>query len=178
MTWTAPDVPSTSPPLLGDERACLQGWLDLHRATLQWKCSGLDADQLRLRPLAPSRMSLLSIVRHLVETERWWFRIKAAQQSGLDYEYCADENQEADWNALDTADPALDLDTYRREVAACNAAMVGIGLDDVVPDPQEGEAKNVRWIYVHMIEEYARHNGHADLIREAIDGTTGDFPRS
>lgn len=178
MTWTAPNVTSTSPPLLGDERACLQGWLDLHRATLQWKCSGLDADQLRLRPLSPSGMSLLGIVRHLVEVERWWFRINAAQQSGLDYEYCTDEDQEADWNDLDTADAAADLETYRQEVAACNAAMMGISLDDVVPDPDEREDKNVRWIFVHMIEEYARHNGHADLIREAVDGTTGDFPRS
>ena len=175
MTWTAPAVTRTSAPLVGDERACLQGWLDTHRQTLRWKCSGLNADQLRTRALAPSRLSLLGIVRHLVEVERWWFRMNAAQLGDLAFEFCTDEDEDADWEGVDAADAEADLATYLRETVAADAAVVGLDLDDVVPGLEGGGAKNVRWIYVHMIEEYARHNGHADVLRELIDGATGDF---
>jgi hypothetical protein len=163
-------------PLLGDERGCLQGWLDCHRQTLLWKCSGLTADQLRTRALAPSELSLLGIVRHMVEVERWWFGINAAQIAGLDYEFCTEEDEEADWHGVDTADAAADLMMLRAETHASDRAVAALDLDHQVPGLEGGSTKNLRWIYVHMIEEYARHNGHADALRERIDGFTGDFP--
>ena len=175
MTWIAPDVSRTSAPLVGDERACLQGWLDTHRQTLQWKCSGLNAAQLRTRALAPSRLSLLGIVRHMVEVERWWFAMNAAQRHGEQFEFCTDQDEDADWDGVAAADAEADFATYRREIAAADTVVAGLDLDDVVPGVWGNEARNVRWIYVHMIEEYARHNGHADVLRERIDGATGDF---
>ncbi|HEX8497758.1 MAG TPA: DinB family protein [Actinomycetales bacterium] len=174
--WTAPPVVPVRAPLLGDERGCLQGWLDCHRQTLLWKCSGLTADQLRTRALAPSELSLLGIVRHMVEVERWWFGINAAQIAGLDYEFCTEEDEEADWHGVDTADAAADLMMLRAETHASDRAVAALDLDHQVPGLEGGSTKNLRWIYVHMIEEYARHNGHADALRERIDGFTGDFP--
>lgn len=175
MTWIAPAVRCTSAPLLGDERACVQGWLDTHRQTLQWKCAGLSAAQLRTRALAPSNLSLLGIVRHMLEVERWWFQMNAAQRSDLAFEFWTEQDEDGDWNGVDSADAEADLAMYRRQVAASDAAVVGLDLDDMVPGLDGDGARNVRWIYVHMIEEYARHNGHADMLRERIDGATGDF---
>ena len=83
-------------------------------------------------------------------------------------------DNDADFNDIAAADAAADLDTYRREIVAARKAAAGKGLDDVVPFPWGGADRDIRWIYLHMIEEYARHNGHADLIRECIDGVTGD----
>ncbi|MBF6210307.1 DinB family protein [Nocardia puris] len=170
MTWIAPDVERTHAPFVADERPMLQGWLDQHRRTLLWKCAGLDADTLRLRPLVPSTLSLLGLVRHLSEVERGWFRIAAAGQP-LDYLYCDEANPDGDFDDIADADPAEAFEVYHREVAAADASVADLPLDHTFEF--RGVRFGLRWVYAHMIEEYARHNGHADLVREHIDGRTG-----
>ncbi len=172
--WTAPPVEREEPDRLAGERVALQEWLDFHRATLLMKCAGLTEEQLKRRSVAPSPMSLLGLVRHMTEVERWWFRMHGAGEV-LEWLYTA-VNPEGDWEGVDTADAAADLDTFRAECDAAQAAVADRGLDDVVPSRGDHpeRTRSIRWIYLHMIEEYARHNGHADLIRETIDGETGD----
>jgi hypothetical protein len=171
--WTATAPQRAEPELVAAERGSLEQWLDYHRATLLKKCAGLDEQQLKARPLAPSGLSLLGLVRHLTEVERWWFQMNAAQ---LDLEFPYDpEGVGLDFDDIDTADAAVNLDAYLAECAASRAAVAALSLEDVVPSRDLPErARNLRWIYIHMIEEYARHNGHADLLREAIDGETGE----
>jgi len=173
--WSAPTVDRTEPDRTSDERESLEQWLNYHRETLQLKCAGLEAGQLKSRPVPPSGLSLLGLVRHMVEVERWWFRMHAAGED-IRFEYCTDDNESADFEDLDDADPEADLETFRREIQAARAAVRGKELDDIVPSRghHPERMRNIRWIYQHMIEEYARHNGHADLIRECIDGVTGD----
>jgi hypothetical protein len=156
------------------ERAALQDWLDFHRATLLVKCAGLTAEQLKARPLLPSRLSLLGLVRHLTEVEQWWFRMVAAGLDGEEFPYSGEGREQADLEDVDEAHPEADLERYRQACAAADAAARSLDLDAVVTTPgRPGRDRNVRWIYLHMIEEYARHNGHADLIREHVDGVTG-----
>jgi len=175
MTWRAPEVSRTEPPLVAGEREQLQAWLDFHRATLLTKCAGLTADQLKRRAVAPSKLSLLGLVRHMTEVERWWFRMHGADQD-MPMPYSSDGDEEADFDALDDADAAADLVAFQREAEEADAAVRGKQLDTVVRSHGHNpeRVRDIRWIYLHMIEEYARHNGHADIIREQIDGVTGD----
>ena len=175
MTWTAPEVKRSEPDRINGERESLQQWLDYHRATLLMKCAGLTAEQLKQRPVPPSRLSLLGLVRHMTEVERWWFRMHAAQEDGLEFPYDP-ESIGLDFEAVDDADAAANLEAFTAECEVCDAGVRGRSLDDVVPSRgnHPERTRDIRWIYVHMIEEYARHNGHADLVREAIDGATGD----
>lgn len=158
-------------PITADERTTLDGWLDFHRRTLTWKCEGLTDEQLKQRSVPPSTMSLLGLVRHMSEVERGWF----ARHFGLDqtYLYCTDDDPDGDFDDLDTADVAADLATFEREVALYREKAKEFDLDHRAPGSRNRDF-SLRWIYTHMIEEYARHNGHADLLREAIDGATGD----
>ena len=152
----------------------MEQWLDYHRSTLLTKCAGLTAEQLKRRAVPPSRLSLLGLVRHMVEVERWWFRMHA---KGEDLTFVYDpDGTGLDFEEIDEADAAADLAAFGRECDAARAAVAGLSLDDVVPSRghHPERERDIRWIFVHMIEEYARHNGHADLLREAIDGTTGD----
>ncbi len=178
MTWKAPDVSRTEPPEVADERAALQGWLDYHRATLQRKCAGLDADQLVARPVESSTLSLLGLVRHMAEVERWWFRRRFAGLTGLGDLYCGDEYPDGDFDLTDPERAEADFATFRAECAAADEATRGRALDDTFTFARRTETgtytMDLRWVYLHMIEEYARHNGHADLMRELIDGVTGD----
>jgi hypothetical protein len=173
-TWIAPEVNRIEPELVADERSSLEQWLDYHRATLLVKCASLTAPQLKQRAMPPSRLSLLGLVRHMVEVERWWFRMHAA---GEDIGFIYDpDGVGLDFEEVDEADAEADLATFRRECDAARSAVTGRSLDDRVPsraDHRE-QVRDIRWIFVHMIEEYARHNGHADLLREAIDGVTGE----
>ncbi|MET8907285.1 DinB family protein [Micromonospora sp. NPDC004551] len=176
MTWRAPEIDRSHEPYVGDERTMLEGWLDYHRDTLLHKCTGLTAEQLRTASVEPSTLTLLGLVRHMADVERWWFRVRAAGEdiSGL-YDYT--EDPDADLNAIADADPAEAFATLRAEIEAARRAVAGLSLDHTfLRARRDGGADemNVRWVYVHMIEEYARHNGHADLIRERIDGVTGD----
>jgi uncharacterized damage-inducible protein DinB len=171
--WTAPTVERTAPASIAGERESLQQWLDFQRETLLMKCAGLSAEQLKTRSVPPSALSLLGLVRHMVEVERWWFRMHAANEQ-IGFEYSGD-NGSGDFDDLEDADAKADLEAFRREVEAARDAVRGKDLDDVVAGGggHLGQPHDIRWIYVHMIEEYARHNGHADLIRECIDGTVG-----
>ena len=171
--WTAPALTDRKDPdRIADERTALEQWLDYHRDTLLTKCAGLTAEQLKLRPVTPSTLSLLGLVRHMSEVERWWFRMHAGGED-LEFRY---EPDQADFDDTADADAEENLAAYREEIEAARAAAAGKDLDLVVPSRGDhpDRTRDVRWIYVHMIEEYARHNGHADLIREAIDAATGD----
>jgi len=172
--WTAPEVKRTDPERISDERIALQQWLDYHRETLLWKCSGLTSEQLKQRAVAPSKMSLLGLVRHMTEVERWWFRMHANQEE-LKFPYDPD-SVGLDFDDVDDADAPAHLEAFKQECALADQAVASMGLEDVVPSRGDHpeRTRNIRWIYVHMIEEYARHNGHADLLREVVDGRTGD----
>ncbi|PYC75248.1 Mini-circle protein [Micromonospora arborensis] len=176
MTWRAPEIDRQNEPYVGDERTLLEGWLDYHRQTLLLKCAGLTAEQLRTPSVEPSGLTLLGLVRHMADVERWWFRIRAAGEdiTGL---FDDDEDPDADLNAVAGADAEAAFATFAAEVEAARKAAAGLPLDRTFVRPRRdgtSDELNVRWVYLHMIEEYARHNGHADLIRERIDGVTGD----
>jgi hypothetical protein len=171
--WIAPQVDRTRPRSPSDERASLDGWLDFQRQTLLFKCAGLTADQLRLRAVEPSTLSLLGLVRHMTEVERSWFRRRLAGLA-IDPVYCADDDPDADFDGVETADAQADFAAFDAEIELARAEAAKRLLDDTFVHPRLGVELDLRWVYVHMIEEYARHNGHADLLRERIDGVTGD----
>lgn len=173
MTWIAPDVKRTEPFSPAGERPALQGWLDYHRATLRWKCAGLDGTQLTMRPVPSSTLSLLGLVRHMAEVERSWFRWRFGGQADVGSLYCSDEFPDGDFDLTDGAQAEADFAAFATECAAADAVAQGRSLDETFMS-RGGSPLDLRWIYLHMIEEYARHNGHADLLREMIDGVTGD----
>jgi uncharacterized protein DUF664 len=162
------------PPFVADERTMLDAWLDFHRATLLWKCEGLSNADLKRRSVDPSSLSLLGLVRHMTEVERNWFRRCLAGEE-LPPLYYSDADPDGDFDLVDAADVAADLATFRGEIEACRQIAAQYDdLDILAARKRRGHGLNLRWIYLHMIEEYARHNGHADLIRERIDGATGE----
>ena len=172
--WSAPAPERREPDREAAERNALEQWVDYHRATLLLKCAGLTAQQLKQRASPPSTLSLLGLVRHMTEVERWWFRMHA---NGEELTFLHDPDSVGlDFDALDGADAAADIAAYWREVDAARDAVAGKELSLVVPSRghHPEQTRDLRWIFLHMLEEYARHNGHADLLREAIDGTTGD----
>ena len=172
--WTAPAVEDEArPSATGTEHDLLQMWLDVHRRTLLWKCSGLTAEQLKEQANPPSVLNLLGLVRHMADNERWWFTHHAAGLPLVPL-YCTDDDENADFDGVPDADPAADLAAFEAECEASRHSTAGLDLDHEV-QPWDRPI-SVRWILLHMIEEYARHNGHADMLRERIDGTTGDFP--
>ena len=166
-----------TPLVAADEREMLDNWLEFHRWTLEWKCDGLTPEQLAERSVPPSSMSLLGLVRHMAEVERGWFRRCLADEDAP-LLYCSDDeggDPDGDFNAVDPARAEDDLATWRAECAAARANLAAVDSLDAVAKRQRREQDvSVRWIMVHMIEEYARHNGHADLLRERIDGAVGD----
>jgi uncharacterized damage-inducible protein DinB len=171
--WTAPIINRVEPDRIAEERRALDQLIDYQRATLLSKCSGLTGPQLKQRAVPPSTLSLLGLVRHMTEVEQWWFRMHANAEDG---EFPYDPEQTgADFDDTADADAASNLDAFRREIEAARAAVAGKSLDFVVPSRGDHpeRSRDIRWIYLHMIDEYARHNGHADLLREAIDGVTG-----
>ena len=165
-------IERTDPPLAASEREMLETWLDFHRATLAMKCDTLTDEQLRERAVPPSSLSLLGLVRHMAEVEQGWFR-RVAGRTDPPSLYCSDDNPDGDFDDIAAADVAADFDAWRQECAYARKLVAGIGsLDETFSG--RTRAYSLRWIMVHMIEEYARHNGHADLLRERIDGQTGD----
>jgi uncharacterized damage-inducible protein DinB len=157
-------------PYVGDERAVLDGWLDFHRATLLLKCEGLTFEQLKSRPIATTSLSLLGLVRHMTEVERGWFLSFLGEP--ITELYSSEDNPEGEFDDVDDADAAGDLARFGEAVDAISDLLGHHALDEVEVDGER--TLNLRWIMTHMIEEYARHNGHADLLREAIDGVTGE----
>jgi len=161
------------PPYGGPEREQLDGWLDYQRDTLLTKCQGLTAEQLKTKSCEPSTLTLLGLVRHMAEVEAWFNNdLTDGRIEGI---YYTDDDPDGDFDNLDSAVPADDVATYRRTLARARAFCAEhTDLDEVLTRRRTGEGITLRWIYLHMIEEYARHNGHADLLRERIDGVTGD----
>ena len=173
MNWTAPDVERSDgyPERRNDpERDMLQDWLDWHRATLLRKCAGLDATQLATRAVPPSTLSLLGLVRHMSDAERGWVRQTFRGERIPDLYYRAD-TEDADIREADPARAEEDYAIYLAECQAVDDALAGAKLDDTFMFAEK--THSVRWMWQHLVEEYARHNGHADLLREAIDGATG-----
>ena len=152
----------------------LEAWLDYHRVTLDQKCEGLAAPQLRERAVPPSTLSLLGLVRHMAEVERNWFRRVFAGEDAPPL-YYSEQDPDGDFDRVDDADPHEGFTTWRAECEHGRAVTAAAAsLDQVGKRERRGEEVSLRWILVHMIEEYARHNGHADLMRQRIDGATGD----
>jgi uncharacterized damage-inducible protein DinB len=159
---------------LGGERDTLVEYLRCQRLTLDVKCGGLDAEQMARRSCEPSTMSLLGLVRHMAEVERAWFRrvLNAEDAPPL---YWTEDDRDGDWDGA-VADPALVDDAWRSwrdEVANAEAFVANAPDFDVVGTHRVWGEISLREVLVHMIEEYARHNGHADLLRERIDGRIG-----
>jgi uncharacterized damage-inducible protein DinB len=171
VTWKAPDIERPEGPLAGPERPVLQAFLDWQRATLLYKCAGLTGEQLADRAVPPSGLSLLGLVRHLTHVERVWFRQRFA---GEPVEHAFGGDTEADFGRADPGRAAADYARLTEEFKLCDAAAANASLDDTFV--HRDQVMSLRAIYLHMIEEYARHNGHADLLRERIDGTTGELP--
>ena len=173
-TWIAPPVSRAEPPEVAGEREALQGWLDYHRRTLLHKCAGLTREQLTARAVTPSSLSLLGLVRHMAEVERAWFRRRLGGQPDLPMLYCDDEHPDGDFDLTEAAGAEADFAAFLAECELADAEAGGRSLDQTFASPRGGTPIDLRWVYLHMIEEYARHNGHADILREQIDGVTGD----
>ncbi len=170
MIWTAPPPDPVDPPMTGAHRPMLEGYLDFQRATLLAICEGLSAEQLASAPLPSTNLTLLGLVRHLAKVERIWFRIRL-DEPDLAPLFDPGLGRDADFERGTAADAQAAVAILRAEQATARAAAAAVAFDRTVP------ARDERWslqmVYVHMIGEYARHNGHADLLREAIDGVTG-----
>ena len=171
IAMTTPE--RTEPALAADERTMLDGWLDYHRATLELKCAGLDDEQLRTASAPPSTLSLLGLVRHMAEVERAWFRrvidgqdVPLVWGEGWDFQAAYDASG---------ASRAEAFAAWEAEVAhARRIEATAPSLDVTGVDRRSGTEFSLRRVMLHVLQEYARHNGHADLIRERIDGATGE----
>jgi uncharacterized damage-inducible protein DinB len=153
------------------EREMLERWLEFHRTTLELKCEGLSDDERKRRPVITSKLSLHGLVRHMAEVERNWFQRVLLRRSECPPIWFDPAIDDSELVPLDDADWEADLSAWRAECEASRRAARSHTLDDT--GLRRGNPCSLRWIYVHMIEEYARHNGHADLIRELVDGSVG-----
>jgi len=165
---TRPDPPST-----GDERTMLTVWLDYQRATLLWKCEELDGVALVRPGVPPSSLTLLGLVRHMAYVEWWWFE-HIFSGSASPEPISTAEDRDADFNDLDATRATADVELFERQCDASRAIVATAPSLDTLAASTEKPPVSLRWIMVHMIEEYARHNGHADLLRERIDGAVGE----
>ncbi|WP_055696106.1 DinB family protein [Streptomyces prasinopilosus] len=156
------------------DRAMLEGWLDYHRQTLAQKCEGLTDEQLRTASVPPSDLSLMGLVRHMADVERGWYRRVLAGEDAEPLHY-DEADPDGDFHLTGTETWQEAYTTWQAEVDVARRNAAGFGLDDLARGRhRSGERFTLRWIHTHMIEEYARHNGHADLLRERLDGATGD----
>ncbi|WP_033219221.1 DinB family protein [Kitasatospora phosalacinea] len=161
------DQQRTEPSRVADDRASLTEFLQYQRETLAMKCAGLTAEQLRLRAVPPSELSLLGLVRHLAEVERSWFR-NVVNGDEAPAHWPGDAAFE-----VESADPDEAFRVWQEECARSRATVNDAASFDV-PVHRREEVFTLRYVVTHLIEEYARHNGHADLLRERIDGSTGE----
>lgn len=178
-TVTGPDD-RPEPPRVADELATLVGFLEFLRATFAWRVSGLDDEQLH-RTLHPTTMTLGAMVKHLAFVEDYWFTCCLGGRAPVEPFRSADWGADPDWDwhsaASDTGDELRALwqgcvERSRAQLAESAASADGLGVTFV--RRSRDERLSLRWLMTHMIEEYARHCGHADLLREAIDGQTGE----
>jgi uncharacterized damage-inducible protein DinB len=176
-SWAAPEPTYADPPIVADEREMLISWLEFHRSLLLKKCAGLTGEQLKERSTPPSSLSLLGLVRHMSDVERGWFRQFFTGEDVPDL-YFTEADHDADFNEIADADAKQDFAVFAAECEAARqiiAATPSFDALSVKKNQRRDKPMSLRWIMVHMIEEYARHNGHADLIRERIDGVVGDW---
>jgi uncharacterized damage-inducible protein DinB len=158
--------------MTADERGTLAGWLDFYRTTLAMKCAGLTETQLRTASVPPSPLTLLGLVQHMAEVERNWFRrVLTGEHAPPIHDPAADPDGRDDGFELTDNSFATAERNWNREMDRARANCTDRKLDET--SPFAGGEVTLRWIYSHLISEYARHCGHADLIRERIDGTTG-----
>ncbi|SIR40672.1 DinB family protein [Micromonospora avicenniae] len=169
-----PDEDPRSEGGFDDERTVLVEYLRDQRLTLQLKCANLDAEQMARRAVPPSTLSLLGLVRHMAEVERGWFRrVMAGEDAPAVYR--TENDRDADFNGA-VADPEVVAEAWRNwrtEVEFAEQVVERASDLGVTGRKRNGEVISLRELLVHMIEEYARHNGHADLLRELIDGRVG-----
>ena len=166
------------PPETADELTMLRAYLDYHRETFRWKATGLSREQLAT-PHPPSTLTLAGLTKHLALQEDWWLgvvltgREHCAPFVGVDF----DSDPEWEFRTATSDAPEELVALWERTIAASDAAIAAApdGVDTVSAkrSTSTGKGSSLRWILLHMVEEYARHNGHADLIRERIDGATG-----
>ncbi|MFG2872375.1 DinB family protein [Streptomyces sp. NPDC048338] len=166
------DHQRVAPPTHADERSTLTAMLQFQRDTLAMKCAGLTPEQLKDRAIAPSGLSLLGLVRHAAEIERGWFRDVLGGESSRSLWTPVGSTDWADFD-VDDADVEEAFAVWRDECARARAVVDAAESLDVLGG-HDGETYSLRYVLAHMIEEYARHNGHADLLRERIDGETGE----
>jgi hypothetical protein len=167
VTWTAPDIERTGGSLVAGEREMLDGYLRWHRDSFLLKCAGLTGEQLAVRAAAPSNISLLGLIRHLAKVERIWIR----QGVGAEDIERLHPERDSDFNDLDPALARQEYDVLLEEIRIAEKILAGKSLDDTFD--LGGDEHSVRMVYLHLIGEYARHNGHADIVREHLDGVTG-----
>lgn len=158
-------------PRTAGEKETLTAFLEWQRATLAQKCAGLSGDQLRERAAPPSTLSLLGLIRHMADVERGWFRRTLAQED-VPPLYYSDSDVDGEFDNVDTADVDEAFATWDAEAQRAREITAKHALDDIGRQ-RNGDPVSLRWILVHMTEEYSRHNGHADLLRQRIDGAVG-----
>ncbi|GLY15608.1 DinB family protein [Kineosporia rhizophila] len=156
-----------------DERALLLGYLDFQREALVRNCAGVADADLRRHPVPSSQLTLLGLLRHLAAVERWYFQVVLADENPPEL-YTETDDAEEEFVHLATATGPAALATWREQVAHSRRITTGLTLGDTVVHPVNGRTVSLRWVLLHLVDEYARHNGHADLIREAIDGVRGE----
>jgi hypothetical protein len=173
LSTTVTMIERPMPPLNADERTTLEVWLDFYRKTLALKCDGLDDPQLRTTASPPSRLTLLGLVQHMAEVERNWFRrVLVGEPAPPIHDPTADPSgPDGGFEVSEQASYRAAVAVWQEEITHARENCASRGLDDT--SPFRGAQVSLRWIYIHMIGEYARHCGHADLIREGIDGVTG-----
>jgi uncharacterized damage-inducible protein DinB len=162
-------------PWQGGEKESLKAALDRHRTVVLWKIEGLDDEQLR-RPMTPTGTSLLGLVKHLAAVEYGWFCETFGRPVELLPSIDYDRDEESDLRVTDDETTEQIVDYYRRAWSAANEALDAIELE-AVGQSWDGHAVSMRWVAIHMLEEDARHAGHLDILRELIDGSTGDHDR-
>lgn len=170
LRWADDDRPRI-PPVAG-EREALAAYLDYYRATVEVKCRGLTPEQARTRSMPPSTMSLHGLVRHLAGCERWWFQ-QNYERRDVPFLFITADEPDLDFDLPADADFLADLETWRAECAVSREIVAAHGLDDRARPLDWHEDVDLRWLVLRMITEYAQHCGHADLLREGIDGRTG-----
>jgi hypothetical protein len=158
-------------PRTGDDRTLITALLDWQRETFALKCAGVPPERLSEKSVPPSSLSLHGLVRHLAGTERWWFRQQFLSEE-VPHLYYTDDDPDQDFETLD-GDPAEAFAVWRAECARSREIAAAADLDATGIQRSTGQPISLRRIMLHMVAEYARHNGHADLLRERIDGATG-----
>jgi uncharacterized damage-inducible protein DinB len=162
----------TDPPVTGPEREMLRAFLDFHRDTLALKCQGLSDDQLREQSSPPSTLSLLGLVRHMAEVERTWFR-RVINGEDLPLVWSDSGDYQAAYDASQASAPDAFLAWHTEVEHSRRIERAAESLDVIGYQQRWGEHVSLRLVMYHLMHEYARHNGHADFLRAAIDGSVG-----